>query len=121
MKRMLRLAADEGFDKVAWTTGAQQAERYNLSKQVSGIEVRRDGVDPMSGEAEPEKYNIYTYDRHGEMVTSASGQMSPERIVEVFGKDLGNRMLAVPEGGRETISGEGLRIGGEGGAARLRR
>ena len=37
MKRMLRFAAEEGFDKVAWTTGAQQAKRYNLSR-VDGME-----------------------------------------------------------------------------------
>ena len=30
MKRMLRYAAENGFDKVAWTTGTQQAERYNI-------------------------------------------------------------------------------------------
>lgn len=30
-KRMLRLAAEEGFDKVAWATGDQQAQRYALS------------------------------------------------------------------------------------------
>lgn len=27
-KRILRMAAEEGYDKVAWTTGEQQAERY---------------------------------------------------------------------------------------------
>lgn len=32
MKRMLRLAAEEGYDYVAWTTGEQQAERYSLSR-----------------------------------------------------------------------------------------
>ena len=37
MKRMLRLAAEEGYDYVAWTTGAQQAERYDLSKSVDVI------------------------------------------------------------------------------------
>lgn len=29
MKRILRLAAEEGYDGVGWTTGKQQAERYN--------------------------------------------------------------------------------------------
>lgn len=114
MKRMLRLAAEEGFDKVAWTTGEQQAMRYDLSKQVSGIEVRRDSLDPSTRKPQKGKYGIYTYDRNGYMILEASGEMSPERIVELFGKDLGGRMLAVPDGSRETISGEGLRIGGEG-------
>ena len=33
-KRMLRYAAENGYDKLAWTTGEQQAERYDLSKKV---------------------------------------------------------------------------------------
>jgi hypothetical protein len=37
MKRMIRYAAENGFDKIAWTTGEQQAERYDLSKQVDEI------------------------------------------------------------------------------------
>ncbi len=37
MKRMLRLAAEEGFDKVAWTTGKQQAERYSLEGKVDRL------------------------------------------------------------------------------------
>lgn len=35
MKRMLRHAAENEYDKLAWTTGDQQAARYDLSKQVS--------------------------------------------------------------------------------------
>lgn len=31
MKRMIRYAAENGFDKIAWTTGQQQAERYGES------------------------------------------------------------------------------------------
>lgn len=38
LKRMLREAAERGFDKIGWTTGEQQAERYDLSKHV--IELR---------------------------------------------------------------------------------
>ena len=37
MKRMLRYAAENGFDKVAWTTGEQQNDRYGLSKTVDFI------------------------------------------------------------------------------------
>ncbi|MBQ2258976.1 MAG: hypothetical protein II339_01800, partial [Spirochaetales bacterium] len=32
MKRMLRYAAENGYDAVAWTKGEQQADRYNLGK-----------------------------------------------------------------------------------------
>lgn len=36
-KRALRYAAENGFDSIAWTTGAQQNERYDLSKQIDSI------------------------------------------------------------------------------------
>lgn len=104
MKRMLRLAAEEGFDKVAWTTGEQQAERYNLSKQVGGIEVRRD-----NGER-----HVITYDPQGNPIWDATGVMTPEEITETFGKELGGKILAVESGKRETITGDNLSFGGEG-------
>jgi len=37
MKRMIRYAAENGYDTIAWTTGQQQAERYDLSKHVKWI------------------------------------------------------------------------------------
>ena len=30
LKRVLRMAADEGYDQIAWTTGRQQMDRYDL-------------------------------------------------------------------------------------------
>ena len=104
MKRMLRLAAEEGFDKVAWTTGEQQAERYDMRKQVGSIEVRRD-----NGE-----YNVFTYNTHGGLIYEATATMTPEQISETFGKELGGKILAVESGKRETITGENLSFGGEG-------
>jgi len=38
-KEALRTAADEGYDGVAWTTGAQQAERYSLTTQIDALRV----------------------------------------------------------------------------------
>ena len=45
MKRMLRYAAENGYDKIAWTTGSQQAERYNMGEIVDSIEVNEWGLD----------------------------------------------------------------------------
>lgn len=42
MKKIIAYAADNGFDRVAWTTGEQQAERYDLSKQIDAVEYKRD-------------------------------------------------------------------------------
>lgn len=37
MKRMLRYAADHGFDKMVWTTGQQQGNRYNLGYSIKEV------------------------------------------------------------------------------------
>ena len=37
IKRMVRYAAENGFDAVSWDTGEVQADRYDLSKQVKEI------------------------------------------------------------------------------------
>ena len=42
MKRMLRYAAENGYDVIAWTTGDQQNQRYGLSKVVDHIQVGMD-------------------------------------------------------------------------------
>jgi hypothetical protein len=37
LKRMLRYAAENGYDKLSWTTGEQQNARYDLSKEVKSL------------------------------------------------------------------------------------
>lgn len=41
LKRMLRYAAENGYDTIGWTTGEQQADRYNLAKYVHEIKHRK--------------------------------------------------------------------------------
>lgn len=43
MKRMLRLASEEGYDKIAWTNGQMQGDRYGLEKTLSSIGYSYDG------------------------------------------------------------------------------
>ena len=38
VKRMLRHAAENGYDRLAWTTGDQQAARYDLSKHIDSLD-----------------------------------------------------------------------------------
>lgn len=49
-RRMVRYAAENGYDGISWTTGLQQAERYDLSKQVQSIKwgVDKDGTYALS-------------------------------------------------------------------------
>jgi hypothetical protein len=41
IKRMLRYAADNGFEVVAWTTGDQQSERYSLDTYIDKLSWRQ--------------------------------------------------------------------------------
>jgi hypothetical protein len=56
MKRMLRYAAENGYDVVAWTKGEQQAERYELSNIVESILAEGDWYD--SGSTKQEEKTI---------------------------------------------------------------
>ncbi len=49
MKRMIRYAAENGFEKIAWTPGDVQNERYNLSKLVDAASENLSIYVPIDG------------------------------------------------------------------------
>jgi len=120
MKRMLRFAVENGYDKVAWTTGEQQAERYNLAAVVNNIAY----VELPNGEIDA---RAYFKDGGYEFLGSTW-----KEVEESVGKDMARRMQQgestrtdTKEWGRDkddepifydykVIEGDGLRIGGEG-------
>ena len=118
MKRMLRLAAEEGFDKVAWTTGEQQAQRYDMSRQVESIDVEENTVEEFS-DGTPVAKNITISTANGMDIridTDADGvihggEYGGRNIADVVGKELAAKIM---QPGNFKLEGEGLRIGGEG-------
>lgn len=124
MKRMLRLAAEEGYDKIAWTNGSMQAERYNIGHVVDHI--RYDG---MIGAGENQGAKIFTlkykdkgtdyvsgdYDQAivNESGDIVMGQFQGNKLSDLVGKDIATEMLGMNERGSR-LEGESLRIGGEG-------
>ncbi len=119
MKRMLRLAAEEGFDKVAWTTGEQQAERYNLGSVVNRIE-SNDTVDYDSTLGVDLVKQVVLFTRDGNAITlrltpegivRASSQYNGHHISDIVGKELGNRIMTETD---LVLKEQDLRIGGEG-------
>ena len=110
MKRMLRLAAEEGFDKVAWTTGEQQAHRYDMSKVVSHIACDKVGKNGNKSFSMGLDYK-FIVDPNG-IVVNSKDEYVGKSLADIVGKPLANKMLEMQEG--DTISGDGLRIGGEG-------
>ncbi|MBK8745549.1 LPD38 domain-containing protein [Propionivibrio sp.] len=109
LKRMIRYAAENGFDKVAWTTGEQQADRYDLSNQVDSINYRVDGDDTFEVSAI----------KDGESVITEHGQTA-EQLEGLFGKEIAKKIVAgegaAQRGGGNVkqLSGIDLKVGGEG-------
>ena len=113
IKRMLRLAAEEGFDKVAWTKGEQQAERYNLGKAFNDIE-REDNPNIEGRRFVLNGANLETLqvDENGNIIDSTIEETKNKPLVEVVGKDMAAKMMSLENG--DMLEGEDLRIGGEG-------
>lgn len=111
-KRTLRYAAENGFDKVAWTTGAQQAERYNLGKVVDSISIAK-------SKREEGKYHVTSWDKDTMPIGVASGNKSAEELKELFGKAVADELVNGVENleeGSDTfvLEGAALEVGGEG-------
>ena len=116
LKRALQESVNNNSDYFAWTTGEQQAGRYNLSKQVDKIQwdpsLSPGGrtVDITPKGSNPIKVIIGADGK----VATAGGNI-PEHwlgkgLDEVVGKGVADNILKNPQG---KLSGEGLNIGGE--------
>jgi hypothetical protein len=113
MKRMLRYAAEHGYDKLAWITGEQTAERYDLSKRVDRIGyVTQDGG---------RTFNVAAYIKGGGEAIEKSG-ITPSQIADFIGKDAADKITryegeqkgAFVEGARGgELLGANLKVGGE--------
>src|SRR5262249_13023719 len=107
LKRMIRFAAENGYDQVAWTTGKTQAARYDLSKHVESIEYRKSG----------DTYQVTVWSEDGTRVWRATAA-TLQTIEATLGKELADK-IANGEGhhteGQPTqLAGFDLQIGGEG-------
>lgn len=108
MKRMIRWAAENDFDRIAWTTGEQQADRYDLSKQIDSI---RYGTREEDG-----KYQLELY-KDGKRIHTTD-LMDASELPNQVGKDVADKIVR-GEGksvafGRKDLSGVDLKVGGEG-------
>ena len=99
MKRVLRFAAEHGYDKVTWDTGATNADRYDLSKQVESIKTSAGAnpenfimdITPKSGadihlEVNKEGKIVATPNRSGDQFVGKS-------LADVVGKDMADKIL----------------------------
>jgi hypothetical protein len=102
MKRVLRYAAENGYDKVAWTTGETQAARYDLSKQVKRVSYNFD------------TNQLTAVDLHDN--PALSKEVAPDKLEDYVGKELAQKIVDAQGEGKKfvTLAGEDLKVGGEG-------
>jgi hypothetical protein len=100
-KRMVRLAAEEGYDAIAWTTGDQQVARYKLQRFVDEL-----AWHPLTEELVARK--------DGETV--GSFHVPRQSLAAYVGEDVAARLLAAPlsDEGWQVIRGRALNIAGSG-------
>ena len=127
MKRMLRYAAENGYDKIAWTTGRQQAERYNIGKLISLIDVSDWGRDVngynIDSETPNDERGIYLHVKNKEnvalevnrdgIITYDGGEgYKGHTLAELVGKEVAQQILESE--GKNRINNGDFRVDYEG-------
>ncbi len=118
IKRMVRYAAENDFDRIAWTTGEMQADRYDMSQYVNMIEVTP-RTDARTGE-ETREVSIITrqgvqssidlgVDNAGVIDNSTEAGLKGRKLEDVVGKELADKIMASND---QTLEGLKLKVGG---------
>ena len=115
IRRMMKMAADNGFDRVAWITGEQSADRYDLSKQISTIRLVdrkkkypnfysnkslnhsssliNSAWDSIISRMDTNKpYSLYAYDKEGNIVIEEG--VEENEIENYVGKEVAKKLLS---------------------------
>lgn len=132
MKRVIRWAADHDMDRISWTTGDQQNERYDRTTHVGRITLHDNssgGIGRPQMEGPFNGGTLVIHDPEGRQVGEhhIRGASTPENarkaLEDVIGSELTERLLAQPAreartaglGVRERhIEGLDVKIGGDG-------
>ena len=106
MKRILDYAAENGYDSIAITPGAEQAKRYDLSKQIGAIEYSKSGDD---------NYKIKVYDPVGQpMNLNIPNTLDASGLEQYIGKEMAEKVASQATGEQQSLAGLDLQVGGEG-------
>lgn len=109
LKRMMRYAAENGFDKVAIINGQQAADLYDLSKQVEEIKYSYSGGDTW-------KVIITTKGVSGDWKQNHEHFGQTEQMLEdLVGKEITKKIIELKDPSKKkTLTGVDLKVGGEG-------
>ena len=114
LKRVMKYAADNGYERVGLTTGKQQAKRYDLSKQVGEVHYNPDTQELQAYPKDMEK------DGYSPIINEV---VPPNKLSDYIGKEASEKLLnkkltKIPtEKGdtlRHILKNADLQIGGEG-------
>ena len=109
LKRALSMAVEGDYDAVAFVTGEQSAERYDLSKQVSEVTYNA----PEGWRAKKFGAVLKAFDQNGAEVISK--KVDPSELEDYIGKEAAKKLIeTTPVDGLHTLSGQDLKVGGEG-------
>jgi hypothetical protein len=110
MRRMLRWAAEHGFERITWTTGEQQGFRYDLSRKLDEITYSRT------------KGGEWQIDGYKGGASKLSRKIADADLSDAVGKDMAAKMrrgegiekFPGTEMNVRSLTGSDLVIGGEG-------
>ena len=100
MGRMLRYAADNGFDKLAWTSGRTQAKRWGELDQIAKVEY----LPNPKGDYEVNTYTQEGWD--GSDLPVSTESMTLEMIEKKFGTEVSDQ-IRMGKGVSKSRGGEG--------------
>jgi hypothetical protein len=79
MKRMIRYAAEHGYDRISWDTGATNADRYSLAKQIKSLRWNETTGD------------LQAKDHSGEVVMRRTA--SADELPDIIGKEAALKLI----------------------------
>jgi hypothetical protein len=110
LKRAIKEAVDKGYDRIGLTTGAQQAERYNLSSHVQDLTLHGTGDNlRLSATAADGTHKVIDMQH-----------VTPKTLPNYIGKEAAQKLLSQPEPNpnnpyaARNLFGADLQVGGEG-------
>ena len=115
LKRVMKYAADNGYERVGLTTGEQQAKRYDLSKQVDELLYKKnaDGTYQLSAQANG-RGNMLGESIPENKLSDYVGKEVATKIAENSGRELNLGANNQPKDMWKGLSGIDLKVGGEG-------
>jgi hypothetical protein len=106
LKRAIQEASEKGYDQIAFTTGKTQAERYDLSKQISKLSAQHLGAG---------RYRVDAIDKNGKPAVMKITENEDE-LEGLIGKEFSKKIIEDTKNKTvgKTYSGLDLQVGGEG-------